>query len=77
MTDGSVNFILYVTWKEEDEKERLKQVKDFQETNVGDNTEALEEFFLGMAVDEVCAYLFLFFSFKCIFPKQELLINSQ
>uniref|UniRef100_A0A674NU71 Rabaptin, RAB GTPase binding effector protein 1 n=1 Tax=Takifugu rubripes TaxID=31033 RepID=A0A674NU71_TAKRU len=34
--------------QEEDEKERLKQVKELQENSMGDNTEASEEFFLGM-----------------------------
>uniref|UniRef100_A0A3B5KFT5 Rabaptin, RAB GTPase binding effector protein 1 n=1 Tax=Takifugu rubripes TaxID=31033 RepID=A0A3B5KFT5_TAKRU len=38
--------------QEEDEKERLKQVKELQENSMGDNTEASEEFFLGMTVDE-------------------------
>lgn len=55
MIDGTEKFILRVALKEEDEKERLKQVKELQENSMGDNAEALEEFFLGTAVDEVCA----------------------
>lgn len=55
MIDGTVKFILCVALKEEDEEERLKQVKELQENSMGDNTEALEEFFLGTTVDEVCA----------------------
>lgn len=56
--------ILCVTFKEEDEKERLKQVNELQENNMGDNMEPVEEFFLGMTVDEVFTYLFLFLSFE-------------
>lgn len=63
LTDGGVKSIFYVTWKEEDEKERLRQVKELQETTMGDNTEALEEFFLGMTVDEACADLVFFLIF--------------
>lgn len=39
--------------KEEDEKERLSQVKELQEDDVGDNTEPLEDLFLGLSVEEV------------------------
>lgn len=39
--------------KEEDEKERLSQVKELQEEDVGDNTEPLEDLFLGLSVEEV------------------------
>lgn len=41
--------------KEDDEKERLSQVKDLQEDNGGDNTEPLEDLFLGLSVEEVRA----------------------
>lgn len=44
-------------------------MKDLQETNMGDNTEALEEFFLGMTVDEARAYLFLFLPFEYIYAQ--------
>lgn len=40
--------------KEDDEKERLSQVKDLQEDG-GDNTEPLEDLFLGLSVEEVRA----------------------
>lgn len=39
--------------KEEDEKEMLSQVKELQEEDVGDNTEPLEDLFLGLSVEEV------------------------
>uniref|UniRef100_A0A671VM90 Rab GTPase-binding effector protein 1 n=1 Tax=Sparus aurata TaxID=8175 RepID=A0A671VM90_SPAAU len=39
--------------QEEDEKERLSQVKELQEEDVGDNTEPLDDLFLGLSVDEV------------------------
>lgn len=56
-------------------------MKELQETSMGENSEAIEEFFLGMTVDEVCAFLFLFLSLKVklskIILKQELLMNSQ
>uniref|UniRef100_A0A8C2ZRC2 Rabaptin, RAB GTPase binding effector protein 1 n=1 Tax=Cyclopterus lumpus TaxID=8103 RepID=A0A8C2ZRC2_CYCLU len=38
---------------EEDEEERLKQVKGLQEEDVGDNTEPLEDSFLGLSIEEV------------------------
>ncbi|XP_041864713.1 rab GTPase-binding effector protein 1 isoform X1 [Melanotaenia boesemani] len=38
--------------QEEDEKERLSQVKDLQEEDGGDNTEPLEDLFLGLSVEE-------------------------
>ncbi|XP_041808516.1 rab GTPase-binding effector protein 1 isoform X2 [Chelmon rostratus] len=38
--------------QEEDEKERLSQVKELQEEDVGDNTEPLEDLFLGLSVEE-------------------------
>ncbi|KAM9333453.1 rab GTPase-binding effector protein 1 [Pholidichthys leucotaenia] len=38
--------------QEEDEKERLSQVKDLQEEDRGDNTEPLEDLFLGLSVEE-------------------------
>ncbi|XP_054611534.1 rab GTPase-binding effector protein 1 isoform X1 [Dunckerocampus dactyliophorus] len=38
--------------QEEDEKERLSQVKDLHEEDGGDNTEPLEDLFLGLSVDE-------------------------
>lgn len=56
--------IFCVTRKEEDEKERLRQVKELQESSVGENAEALEEFFLGVTVDEACADLLLFLPFE-------------
>lgn len=62
LTDGGVKCIFCVTRKEEDEKERLRQVKELQESSVGENTEALEEFFL--TVDEACADLLLFLPFE-------------
>ncbi|XP_034405575.1 rab GTPase-binding effector protein 1 isoform X2 [Cyclopterus lumpus] len=37
---------------EEDEEERLKQVKGLQEEDVGDNTEPLEDSFLGLSIEE-------------------------
>lgn len=41
--------------KEEDEKERLSQVKELHEEDAGDNTEPLEDLFLGLSVEEVRA----------------------
>uniref|UniRef100_A0A671VLU3 Rab GTPase-binding effector protein 1 n=1 Tax=Sparus aurata TaxID=8175 RepID=A0A671VLU3_SPAAU len=41
--------------QEEDEKERLSQVKELQEEDVGDNTEPLDDLFLGLSVDEAHA----------------------
>lgn len=38
--------------QEEDEKERLSQVKELQEEDVGDNTEPLEDYYLGLSVEE-------------------------
>ncbi|XP_034539166.1 rab GTPase-binding effector protein 1 [Notolabrus celidotus] len=38
--------------QEEDEKERLSQVKELQEDDGGDNTEPLEDSFLGLSVEE-------------------------
>ncbi|KAM9348454.1 rab GTPase-binding effector protein 1 [Symphorus nematophorus] len=38
--------------QEEDEKERLSQVKELHEEDVGDNTEPLEDLFIGLSVDE-------------------------
>ncbi|XP_063751408.1 rab GTPase-binding effector protein 1 isoform X1 [Eleginops maclovinus] len=38
--------------QEEDEKERLSQVKDLQEEDAGDNTEPLEDLLLGLSVEE-------------------------
>ncbi|CAJ1063396.1 rab GTPase-binding effector protein 1 isoform X1 [Xyrichtys novacula] len=38
--------------QEEDEKERLNQVKELQEEDGGDNTEPLEDSFLGLSVEE-------------------------
>ncbi|XP_008280681.1 rab GTPase-binding effector protein 1 isoform X2 [Stegastes partitus] len=38
--------------QEEDEKERLSQVKDLQEDDGGDNTEPLEDLLLGLSVEE-------------------------
>ncbi|XP_072230365.1 rab GTPase-binding effector protein 1 [Leuresthes tenuis] len=38
--------------QEEDEKERLSQVKDLQEEDGGDNTEPLDDFFLRLSVEE-------------------------
>ncbi|XP_016897447.1 rab GTPase-binding effector protein 1 isoform X1 [Cynoglossus semilaevis] len=38
--------------QEEDEKERLSQVKELQEEDGGDNTEPLEDSFLGLSVEE-------------------------
>ncbi|XP_068591103.1 rab GTPase-binding effector protein 1 [Cebidichthys violaceus] len=38
--------------QEEDEKERLSQVKEQQEEDVGDNTEPLEDYYLGLSVEE-------------------------
>uniref|UniRef100_A0A8C2ZTU2 Rabaptin, RAB GTPase binding effector protein 1 n=1 Tax=Cyclopterus lumpus TaxID=8103 RepID=A0A8C2ZTU2_CYCLU len=37
---------------QEDEEERLKQVKGLQEEDVGDNTEPLEDSFLGLSIEE-------------------------
>lgn len=76
LTDGSVNFI-FCHWKEEDEQERLKQVKELQEASMGDNSEALEEFFLGMTLDEVCASLFFSYLLRKLILNQELLMNLQ
>ncbi|XP_045895448.1 rab GTPase-binding effector protein 1 isoform X3 [Micropterus dolomieu] len=39
--------------QEEDEKERLSQVKEQHEEDAADNTEPLEDLFLGLSVDEV------------------------
>ncbi|KAM8742156.1 rab GTPase-binding effector protein 1 [Acanthopagrus schlegelii] len=41
--------------QEEDEKERLSQVKELQEEDAGDNTEPLDDLFLGLSVDEAHA----------------------
>ncbi|XP_044077351.1 rab GTPase-binding effector protein 1 isoform X1 [Siniperca chuatsi] len=38
--------------QEEDEKERLSQVKELHEEDAGDNTEPLEDLFLGLSVEE-------------------------
>ncbi|XP_077449069.1 rab GTPase-binding effector protein 1 [Stigmatopora argus] len=38
--------------QEEDEKERLSQVKDLHDEDATDNTEPLEDIFLGMSIDE-------------------------
>ncbi|KAM4620791.1 rab GTPase-binding effector protein 1 isoform 2-T2 [Polymixia lowei] len=38
--------------QEEDEKERLSQVKDMQEEDGGDSTEPLDDLFLGLSVEE-------------------------
>uniref|UniRef100_A0A4W6D6R7 Rab GTPase-binding effector protein 1 n=1 Tax=Lates calcarifer TaxID=8187 RepID=A0A4W6D6R7_LATCA len=38
--------------QEEDEKERLSQVKELHEDDGGDNTEPLEDLFLGLSVEE-------------------------
>lgn len=38
--------------QEEDEKERLSQVQDFQDEEGGDNTEPLDDLFLGLSVEE-------------------------
>ncbi|XP_076017369.1 rab GTPase-binding effector protein 1 [Genypterus blacodes] len=38
--------------QEEDEKERFSQVKEMQEEDGGDNTEPLEDLFLGLSVEE-------------------------
>ncbi|XP_051256992.1 rab GTPase-binding effector protein 1 [Dicentrarchus labrax] len=38
--------------QEEDEIERLSQVKELHEEDVGDNTEPLEDLFLGLSVEE-------------------------
>lgn len=38
--------------QEEDEKERLSQVKELHEEDAGDNTEPLEDLFLGLNVEE-------------------------
>ncbi|XP_074466855.1 rab GTPase-binding effector protein 1 isoform X2 [Sebastes fasciatus] len=38
--------------QEEDEQERLNQVKEQQEEDVGDNTEPLEDYYLGLSVEE-------------------------
>ncbi|XP_049895147.1 rab GTPase-binding effector protein 1 isoform X1 [Epinephelus moara] len=38
--------------QEEDEKERLSQVKELHEEDVADNTEPLEDLFLGLSVEE-------------------------
>ncbi|XP_061596299.1 rab GTPase-binding effector protein 1 isoform X3 [Cololabis saira] len=38
--------------QEEDEKERLSQVKDLQDEDGGDNTEPLDDSFLGVSIDE-------------------------
>lgn len=47
--------LYFSLFKEEDEKERLNQVKELQEDDVGDNTEPLEDLFLGLSVEEVLA----------------------
>ncbi|XP_061905015.1 rab GTPase-binding effector protein 1-like isoform X2 [Entelurus aequoreus] len=39
--------------QEEDEKEMLSQVKDLHEEDGGDNTEPLEDLFLGLSVEEM------------------------
>lgn len=41
--------------KEEDEKERLSQVKDLHEEDEADNTEPLDDLFPGLSVEEVRA----------------------
>ncbi|XP_038564137.1 rab GTPase-binding effector protein 1 isoform X1 [Micropterus salmoides] len=43
--------------QEEDEKERLSQVKEQHEEDAADNTEPLEDLFLGLSVDEPNANL--------------------
>lgn len=48
---------LFPFFKEEDEKERLSQVKELHEEDGGDNTEPLEDLFLGLSVEEVWASL--------------------
>lgn len=39
--------------QEDDEKERLSQMKDLHEEDGADNTEPLEDIFLGLSVEEV------------------------
>lgn len=51
-----MNIVLFVlSLQEEDEKERLSQVKELQEEDVGDNTEPLDDLILGLSVGEVRA----------------------
>lgn len=51
-----MNIVLFVlSLQEEDEKERLSQVKELQEEDVGDNTEPLDDLILGLGVGEVRA----------------------
>lgn len=45
-------YIFFPPSKEEDEKERLSQVKELLDEDGGDNTEPLEDF-LGPSIEEV------------------------
>lgn len=50
-----IKVFLFSPSQEEDEKERLSQVKELHEEDGGDNTEPLEDLFLGLSVEEVRA----------------------
>lgn len=43
----------FSSMQEEDEKELFSQVTEMQEEDGGDNTEPLDDLFLGLSVEEV------------------------
>lgn len=53
-SNGDKSFFL-LSLQEEDEKERLSQVKELQKEDAGDNTEPLDDLILGLSVEEVRA----------------------
>lgn len=50
---GTLFLLSLLPLQEEDEKERLSQVKELQEEDAGDNTEPLDDLILGLSVEEV------------------------
>lgn len=50
---GTSFLLSLLSVQEEDEQERLSQVKELQEEDAGDNTEPLDDLILGLSVEEV------------------------
>lgn len=53
MNTGTSFLLSLLSLQEEDEQERLSQVKELQEEDAGDNTEPLDDLILGLSVEEV------------------------
>lgn len=53
MNTGTSFLLSLLSVQEEDEQERLSQVKELQEEDAGDNTEPLDDLILGLSVEEV------------------------